>query len=245
MEWIKSISVWLGLYLDPCCEASGTTWLYSLDRGIQKPGMALTLTNSVYLMLKTKTLIDTLIEWVTWQSKWFLLYLGRYWGYPPEPGSCFYLQDIVFSIPSLYRTGGSRMSIQRRRLHAFWSVWRWSISVRLELYLNPCCEASGTKTRLFSLDRGIQKPGMALTLRNSVYLILKTKTLIETLIEWVTWQSKWFLLYLGQYWGYPPEPGSCFYLKDIVFPIPSLYRTGGACMSIQKWRLHAFWSVWR
>ena len=111
MEWIKSISVWLELYLDPCCEASGTkTRLYSLDRGIHKPGMALTLRNSVYLMLKTKTLIETLIEWVTWHSQWFLLYLGRYWGYPPEPGSCFYMKDIVFPIPSLYRTGGARMS---------------------------------------------------------------------------------------------------------------------------------------
>jgi len=112
MEWIKSISVWLELYLDPCCETSGTiTRLYSLDRGIQKPDMALTLVNSVYLMLKTKTLIETLIEWVKWHSKSFLLYLGRYWAYPPEPGSCFYLQDIVFPIPSLYETGGARMSI--------------------------------------------------------------------------------------------------------------------------------------
>jgi hypothetical protein len=155
MEWIKSISVWLGLYLDPCCEASGTkTRLYSLDRGIQKPGMALTLRNSVYLMLITKTIIDTLIEWVTWQSKWFLLYLGRYWGYPPEPGSCFYLQDIVFAISSLYRTGGGRMFIQRQRLHAFWSVWRWSISVWLALYLDPCREASGTWQPVLVLQLG-------------------------------------------------------------------------------------------
>jgi len=196
-------------------------------------------------MLKTKTLIETLIEEVKWHSKWFLLYLGRYWGYSPEPGSCFYLQDIVCAIPSLYRIDGTRMSIQRWRLHAFWSVWRSSFSVWLKLYLDPCCEASGTTTRSYFLDRGIQKPGMALTLRNSVYLKLKTKTLIETLIEWVKWHSKWFLLYLGRYWGYALEPGSCFYLQDIVFAIPSLCRTGGARMSTQRRRLHAFWSVWR
>jgi len=155
MEWIKSIPVWLGLYLDPCCEASGNkTRLYSLDRSIQKPGMSLTLRNSVYLMLKTKTLIEILIQWVTCQSKWFLLYLGRYWGYPPEPGSCFYRQNIVFSIPTPYRTGGSRMSIQRWRLHAFWSVWRWSISVWLALYLDPCCEASGTWQPVLVLQLG-------------------------------------------------------------------------------------------
>jgi len=239
--WRWSISVWIALYLDPCCEASGTkTRLFSLDRGIQKPGMALTLRNSVYLMLKTKTLIEILIEWVTCQSKWFLLYLGRYWGYPPEPGSCFYRQDIVFPIPSLYRTGGACMFITRRCLHAFWSVWRWAIFVWLELYLDPCCATSDTKTRLFSLDRGIQKPGMVLTLRNSVYLMLKSKTLIETLIGWVQWHSKWFRLYLGRYWGYLPEPGSCFYRQDLVFPIPSLYTTGGARMSIQRRCLRAF-----
>jgi hypothetical protein len=81
--------------------------------------------------------------------------------------------------------------------------------------------------RLFSLHRSIQKPGMSLTLRNSVYLMLKTKTLIEISIQWVTCQSKWFLLYLGRYWGYPPEPGSCFYRQNIVFSIPTPYRTGG------------------
>jgi len=56
----------------------------------------------------------------------FLLYLGRYWAYPPEPGSHFYLQDIIFPILSLYTTGRASMSIQRRRLHAFWRVLRYT-----------------------------------------------------------------------------------------------------------------------
>jgi len=53
---------------------------------------------------------------------------------------------------------------------------------------------------------------------------------VENQNPWVKWHSKWFLLYLGHYWGYSPEPGSCFYLQDIFFPISSLHKTGGACL---------------
>jgi hypothetical protein len=63
MELIKCTTVWFKLYLDWAHKTAGTkTRLYSLDGGIQKPDMASTLLNSVYLRLKTKTLIWTLID---------------------------------------------------------------------------------------------------------------------------------------------------------------------------------------
>ena len=101
-------------------------------------------------------------------------------------------------------------------------------TVWFELYLDWSSETSGTTTRLYSLDEGIQKPDMAPTLLSSVYLMLTTETLIETLIEEVKWYSKWFLLYHGRYRAFSSEPGSHFYCKDIIFPILSLSRA--ACL---------------
>jgi len=88
------------------------------------------------------------------------------------------------------------------------------------------------RTRLYSLDGGMQKPDSASTLLHSVYLMLKTETLIETLMEEVKWYSECFLLYCGRYRAFSPEPGSHFYRKDIIFPMLSLSRAECLCLSL-------------